>query len=47
MTYHSAQRNVQKLLGAGIIRQVGDAPYGKTYVAEEILRIVTESEQEG
>lgn len=44
VTYHSAQRNVQKLLGAGIIRQVGDAPYGKTYVAEEILRILAESE---
>jgi Fic family protein len=40
VTYRAAQLNVAKLVDAGIIRQIGDSSYGKTYVAEDILRIV-------
>ncbi|MBI4494837.1 MAG: Fic family protein [Chloroflexi bacterium] len=42
VTYRSAQLNVEKLVAAGILRQVGTASYGKTYLAGEILRIVSE-----
>lgn len=40
VTYPSAKRNVEKLVDAGILSQVGDADYGKTYIADEILEIV-------
>jgi Fic family protein len=40
VTYPSAQRNVQKLVEAGILRQVGASSYGKTYVADEILQVI-------
>jgi len=44
VTYSSAQRSVEKLLTAGILRPVGDASYGKTYLAGEILDIITDQE---
>jgi len=44
VTYPSAQRSVEKLLTAGILRPVGDASYGKTYLAGEILDIITDQE---
>jgi len=31
---------VEKLVSAGILQPEGDATYGKTYIAAEILRIV-------
>ena len=40
VSYHSAQRNVDKLVDAGILHQVGDVSYGKTFVAAEILRVI-------
>lgn len=45
-SYHSAQNNVEKLLAAGILRPTGDAAYGKTYSAIEILNIVQDQIQE-
>jgi Fic family protein len=42
VTYPAAQQNVQKLVDVGILRRVGDAQYGKVYVADEILHIVSE-----
>lgn len=42
VTYRSAQLNVEKLVRAGILRQLGESSYGKTYVAEEILRLVSD-----
>jgi len=42
VTYRSAQRNVEKLVTAGILRPVGDASYGKTYLAAEILDIIVD-----
>ncbi len=44
VTYRSAQRNVEKLVTAGILRPVGDASYGKTYLAAEILVIIVDKE---
>jgi Fic family protein len=44
VTYRSAQRNVEKLVTAGILRPVGDASYGKTYLAAEILDIIVDKE---
>lgn len=37
VTYRSAQRNVERLVQAGILQLIGDASYGKTYVAPEIM----------
>ncbi|MET0398188.1 MAG: Fic family protein [Longimicrobiaceae bacterium] len=43
VTYRAAQGNVQKLVNAGIVRQVNPgAGYGKVFVASEILKIVGE-----
>lgn len=42
VTYRSAQRNVEKLVTAGILQPVGDASYGKTYLAAEILDIIVD-----
>ena len=42
VTYHSAQFNVAKLVKAGIIRQVGEASYGKTFLAELVLQAIGE-----
>lgn len=33
----AARTNVEKLLKAGILRQVGETDYGRTYVAGEVL----------
>jgi Fic family protein len=41
VTYPTAQSNVQKLVDADILRQVGESSYGKTYVAWEIFDIIT------
>lgn len=37
VTYRSTQRNVEKLVLARILHMVGEASYGKTYMATEIL----------
>jgi len=44
VTYHSAQRSIEKLVRAGVLRPVGDASYGKTYLAQEILDIIVDKE---
>jgi len=38
--YHSAQQNVEKIVAAGILRQIGKPSYGKTFIADEILKII-------
>lgn len=40
VTYRSAQRNVQKLVAAGILQQMGESSYGKTFLASEILEAI-------
>jgi Fic family protein len=40
IAYNSAQANVAKLVGAGILKQLGQSSYGKTYAAWEILQVV-------
>jgi Fic family protein len=40
VTYRSAKLNVDKLINAGILDQIGEADYGKTFVASEILEVV-------
>ncbi len=40
VTYRSAKLNVEKLVDAGILSQVGDADYGKTFIANEILEVI-------
>ena len=40
VTYPSAQRNVEKLVKAGILEQVGESSYNKTFLAQEILTII-------
>ena len=40
ITYLSAQRNVEKLVRAGVTRQIGESSYGKTYAADDVLRVV-------
>jgi Fic family protein len=42
VTYHSAQRNVEKLGQAGIMRQVGERAYGKVFIAVRILQVMQE-----
>ncbi len=42
--YHSARRNVEKLVEVGILQQIGESSYGKTFVADEILKIAGEDE---
>ena len=41
VTYSTAQTNVEKLVNANILRQVGESSYGKTFVAREIFGIIT------
>jgi Fic family protein len=41
VTYRSAKLNVEKLAQAGILRQMGESTYGKTYLAEDILLAIT------
>lgn len=40
VTYRSAKLNIEKLVEADILKQVGAEDYGKTFVAGEILEIV-------
>ncbi len=41
VTYHSARRTVEKLVAAGMLRQVGEGTYGKLFIAEAVLKIVS------
>jgi Fic family protein len=41
VTYPTAQKHVERLVEADILRQTGESSYGKTYVAWEILDIIT------
>lgn len=41
-TYHAAQRAVENLIQQGILEAKGEASYGKTYQAPQILRIIEE-----
>jgi len=41
VTYHSAQRHVDRLLQAGVLVQVADQPSGKVFAARAILEITT------
>lgn len=43
VTHRSARLNVEKLVKAGILRQLGEFSYGKMFVAEEILRTIEEN----
>jgi len=40
MTYPAAQKNIERLVQAGILRRIGDARYGRAFVAEELLSIL-------
>jgi Fic family protein len=40
ITYPSAQRNVEKLVVAKILRPLGGAAYGKTFIADEIFQVI-------
>ncbi len=42
VTYVSAQRNVEKLVQAGILKQLGQSIYDKSFAATDILDIVSE-----
>jgi Fic family protein len=42
VTYRTAKRNVGKLLEAGIVQQVGEASYARTFVAEKVLQVIEE-----
>lgn len=42
VTYVSAQRNVEKLVEAGILKQLGTSTYDRTYAALGILNIISE-----
>ena len=42
VSYRSAQQNVEKLVQAGILKQWGQASYGKWFFAEEILLAIGE-----
>jgi Fic family protein len=44
VTYMSARGNVEKLVQAGILRQMGEGSYGKVFVAEDIIKITEEAE---
>ena len=41
VTYHTAQKNIEKLVKAGVVSLVVDAKYGKLYSANEILTILS------
>jgi Fic family protein len=40
--YHSARRHVRQLVKLGILKPVDESTYGKTFVAAEILRLISE-----
>ncbi|NER03690.1 MAG: Fic family protein, partial [Okeania sp. SIO3C4] len=42
VTYPSAQKNIEKLVTAGILVQARDASYGKVFLAPEVLKIIGE-----
>lgn len=42
VTYHAAQNNVERLVAAGILRFAGESGQGKAFVADEIVRVVSE-----
>jgi Fic family protein len=46
VSYPTAQRNVEKLVQAGVLQQVGESSYGKTYAAADILHVVGRGEPE-
>jgi Fic family protein len=40
--YHTARKSIEKLVSVGILKQVGESSYGKTFIAEEILQTIGE-----
>jgi hypothetical protein len=42
VTYRSAQQNVEKLIEAGILLQVSEGDYSKTFAAPAILTIISQ-----
>jgi Fic family protein len=40
LSYPAAQANVQRLVDAGILRPLGDATYGRRFVADGVLRAI-------
>ncbi len=42
ITYPAAQRNIEKLVQAGILEQVDKSSYGKTFIARAILSVLEE-----
>jgi Fic family protein len=44
VTYRSAQLNVEKLVQVGILRATDNGRYGRSFVAQDVLRISQESE---
>jgi hypothetical protein len=42
VTYRSANLAVQKLVSAGIVRPLGEARYGRVFIADEVLSVVGE-----
>lgn len=46
MTYRGAQLNVDKLVGHGILRQIGEASYGRLFIAEGIFAVLGAREDE-
>ncbi|MEJ5349869.1 MAG: Fic family protein [Desulfosoma sp.] len=40
VTYPSAQKNVERLVQAGILQLISEGSYGKTYAAQEILDVI-------
>ena len=45
VTYPSAQRNVERLVEAGILRPYNELAYGKAFVADAILQILLEQQK--
>lgn len=45
VTYPSAQRNVERLVQAGILHLISETGYGKTYVAIEIVKVIERENQ--
>ena len=46
ITYPSAQKNIQKLVDAQVLRPLRGAAYGKTFVADAIFRIIGSADAE-
>ena len=40
VTYHGAQRNVEKLIEAGVLRQAGEGSHNRVFIADAILRVL-------